>query len=190
MWVVVVAVIHGLFVTFAAHKFDSKIVTVLAAIISAIAGVVTGNPAYMGADLVGVVLGLWIGFGIIQKKPAIAPKSVAAPVHAAAATPVATPANEWVGWVIAAALIASFFYYNFLKGPKLSLQPTPQPTNPVNAPVPAPPARHHDPAKPKHSTNTVQQPKKPQKPQKSALQRCLEIPSDEKMAACLAGLDD
>jgi len=183
MWVVVIAVLHGLFVTYAAHKFSSKIITVLAAIISAIVGVATGNPAYMGADFVGVAIGLWIGIGIMEEQPAKAPKPVAVVVSAAHA---ATPKNEGVGWVIVATLIAGLFFYNFLKDTRPPTKPTPQPTPRVNAPVTAPPARYPDAANTQHSNNKVQ---KAKKPKKTALQRCLEIRSDEKMAACLAGLD-
>ncbi len=180
MWVFVIAALHGLFVIYVAHKWNSKVVTVLAAIGSAGAGVVTGNPAYMVADLVGVVIGLWIGIGIIVEVPAEPPKPVAAP------TPPATPESEWGVWIVAAALIAGFFVYTSSKGTK----PSPQATPSVTAPAPTPTVRYPAVATAQPAAAPQQVPKKAVKRQKTALQRCLEIPSDEKMTACLERLNE
>jgi hypothetical protein len=95
----------------------SKVALIIAAIIAGIIGVVTGNPAYMLADLIGVVIAFGLGISFINsQKPFVPPKLE---------NPASKDGDSPWGLVVIGLLVAAYFYITPARNPP------PPPTSPV-----------------------------------------------------------
>lgn len=159
-------------------------------------GVVTGNPAFMGADIVFALIGLYIGYieqtRLIKRRkqeaaqqPAVPPPPE--PVPAAPAAPLDW-SGVWVWWFA----VVLFFGYKFMfsaeggrgreasspqsYSPPHTYTPAPQYTAPPAAPVPSNTA----------STNNGRaQPNKPVPAKPRTVEQCLQLRSEEAMVRCM-----
>jgi hypothetical protein len=183
MMIFLIALIPALGVFVVAAITESRAKTTIAAAVAAAIGILTGNPAYMALDLLFVVVVYWVsmstlGSGVSEKAPPVAPKPE--PVVAKRDSDAATT------WVVLGGLgFLAYVVFGTGSNHRPASQPPPavvaKPAagTPVNSYVPAPSVPMPQP------TPIATQPKKLPK---SALQRCLEIKSEEKMAKCLGTL--
>jgi hypothetical protein len=136
MWLIYAA-LHGVFVVGVAFFTESKTKTVWAAVIGAVVALAFGNPAFSAADLVGVVIGLWLGFkGISSTKkinPATAPTGPSKP----AATNSSGPTTSGVRIVlfIGAIGLGIWFLLIVIVAPPPAQAPVSAPTHVVPAPA-------------------------------------------------------
>lgn len=178
--VLIIALVPAILVLLIAIGSESKTKTGWAAAAAIAVGVFTGNPAYTLLDVGAVVGALVLAWNFVPFK------TVVQPVRAPQSTSkgVQKTAGESTGFLVvllAAAGIAIFGSLN-------------KNTAPVQQPAsPAPQIRQSQPPTPPRAPVALTRgaPKQAQKskaPAKSPLQRCLEILSDDKMAACLEGV--
>ena len=76
MTIIFIALLQAVPVFMIAAWTKSRIALTTAAIVAGYIGVVTGSPAYMAVDLIGVCLAFWLGMYLIKdQKPYIAPQT-------------------------------------------------------------------------------------------------------------------
>jgi len=186
MTILLIALIPAVVVFFIAVGTESKVKTAIAALIAAAMGILTGNPAYMVLDVVAVGLAYWLAMTMVWdvSKPVRPPKVAAVP----APSPVVNkPDSGSLSTVLVMAVLGYFAYLYLSTGSShkpLIQQPPPamsQPPVAVQRPVIAPQS-----ASPPALPEPVK--KRAKRPVKSALQRCLEIKSEDKMTTCLERL--
>ena len=134
--VLFIVLLHAVPVFFIAAWTESKVTLVLAAVVSGCIGVATGNPSYVVADLIGVAVGVALGFSLINNQmPSAAPQKET-PLPAPPPAPRAPRAprapekqeEDWFWIFIGAMLVFCAVLFFFLKGIE----------KPVTPPVPPP----------------------------------------------------
>ena len=201
-WMVfLIAVIPAIGVVVVAEKTHNKGAVIAAAIAAAGLGLLTGNPTYIGVDLLFVGIATFVSWNIASKPVYLTQEEMAVASEKArlvriAEQEAAVKRDKAVAEFFRAALvlgaIALFFFWKFL-------QPSAPPANPANAapplqaqPVSTQPARAA--LKPK-KTNKVNSAGSSQATQRSAkktpaatkppVEKCLEMPDEQAMVRCL-----
>ena len=114
--VLFIVLLHAVPVFFIAAWTESKVALVLAAVVSGCIGVATGNPSYVVADLIGVAVGVALGFSLINNQmPSAAPQKET-PLPAPPPAPRAPEKQEedWF-WIFIGAMLVFCAVLFFLK---------------------------------------------------------------------------
>lgn len=179
-----IAAVPAAFVLFVADKTRSKPAIVLTAAVAAAVGVLTGNPAYLGLDLIFVGVALFIAWNIaktpLQRTPEEIERRRLARIQTEEAQAKWDKAvSEFIKNALIVGAVAVFLVVKFWR-PTAPATAQPQPVSQL--PAPAPPARPAAPLQPAAKKNASAQ-RKPRQPR--SVEQCLKIADESVMAHCL-----
>lgn len=201
--VFLIATLPAVGVVLVANKTRNKGAVVVAALVAAALGALTGNPAYLGVDLLCVGIATYISWNITNTPIYRTPHDIAVTQEKARldrieAEEAAAKRDKAIAnfFLRAAVIIAigSFFLWMFWKPsvplyatPNAAIQPQPQQAvaQPAHA-VLKPQKTNRVDSKPQ-AGNTQQGVKKTSPLKKHPVERCLEISNEHAMVRCLEG---
>lgn len=180
MMIFLIALVPALGVLVVAAISKSRVKTTVAALIAAVVGVFTGNPAYTALDLLFVIIAYGISMSMVgggsgAKPPPVAPETA----------PAVAKSDSDIGTTLVVLGGLGFLAYVIFGSGSNHEPATPSPPTAVAPPPAAKSASSYVPAMSKPEPPLAVVPTQPKRPPKSPLQRCLEIKSEEKMARCL-----
>jgi hypothetical protein len=175
MTVLFIILLHAIPVLVVAVWTESKIALTIAAIIAGIIGVVSGNPAYMAGDLIGVVIAFGLGiFFINSQKPFVAPQIKKLPP----APEKKEEDSSWIGGIVGLVIVVTFLYNKATDKPASSRPPV---QVPQQAYVPLKPQQSPRSERPADTrkTSTANGNRG-----NSDLRHCLNLPTDTAIMRC------
>lgn len=201
-WIVfLIAVVPAIGVVVIAEKTRSKGAVVAAAIVAAGLGLLTGNPAYIGIDLLFVSIATYISWGITKTPIYRTPEENAAAQEKARLARIAEQEAkarqekaiaEFFQGALMLGAIALVLFWKFWQpsAPQenttnAAMQPQPQPvaTQPTRVTVKPEKPKKVNSAQSSHITQRSAKKTPPDK--KNPVEKCLEIPDEKAMVRCL-----
>jgi len=183
--VLLIALVPAVVVILIAVGTKSKTKTTVVALIVAALGIFTGNPAYTALDVVAVALAYWLAMSFLGNtiKPA------EPPVVFPTAPPIPNVKESDSGSLSPVAVIAALGVFGYLYLSPGSHKPPNQQPPPANTQPVVSVSRPYIAPQPASSPLPVVAKKQSKRSPKSPLQRCMEIRSEDMMAACLERLE-
>ena len=199
-WIVfLIAVVPAIGVVVIAEKTRSRGAVIAAAIVAAGLGLLTGNPAYIGIDLLFVGTSTYISWDITKTPIYHTPEEIAAAQEKARLARIAEQeANarqekaiaEFFQGALMLGAIALVLFWKFWppSAPQenitnAAMQPQPVATQPARAAVKAEKPKKLTSAQ--SSTDTQRRAKKTPPVKRNPVEKCLEIPDEQAMVHCL-----
>lgn len=179
--VFLIAALPAVAVVVVAETTRNKAAIVAAAIVAATLGLLTGNPAFVGVDLLAVALALYISWNIAKTPLPRSPEELERRRLARIAAEEAQArwdkaCNEFLKYALVVGVVAGFLAIKFWT-------PAP-PAQPVQATAPPAAAQAAKPTAPPAAAQTAKKPPpKPSKPR--TVEQCLKIADEHAMVRCL-----